>query len=30
MDKNKKEMTKSHFNMWRLVISAVHADERVG
>ena len=29
MDKNKKEMTKSHFNMWRLVVSAVHADERV-
>jgi len=29
MDKNKKEMTKSHFNMWRLVVSAVHADNRV-
>ncbi|MDE0152007.1 MAG: DUF533 domain-containing protein [Bdellovibrionales bacterium] len=29
MDKNKKEMTKSHFNMWRLVVSAVHADDRV-
>ena len=29
MDKNKKEMTKSHFNMWRLVVSAVHADERI-
>ncbi len=29
MDKNKKEMTKSYFNMWRLVVSAVHADDRV-
>jgi len=29
MDKNKKEMTKSHFNMWRLIVSAVHVDDRV-
>ena len=29
MDKNKKEITKSYFNMWRLVVSAVHADDRV-
>ena len=29
MDKQKKEMTKSQFNMWRLVVCAVHADKRV-
>ena len=29
MGQQKKEMTKSHFNMWRLVVCAVHADKRV-
>ncbi len=29
MDKSKKEMTNSHFNMWRLVVNAVHADQRI-
>ena len=29
MNQQTKEMTKSYFNMWRLVVSALYADERV-
>ena len=29
MNSYKKEMTQSHFNMWRLLVVAVHADHRL-